>query len=193
MSRMTGSSASSATSRHQHLDSALDARERIAHLVGDDGGHLPDAGESGLLCQAFLGCLASGDVGADGYIDTASRGCPGTARWSCPPSSNALGAIAQFAVPDLTVRDRPPQAADELFGVIGGVDDAMVLPDQFLARIARNFHELVVDVGDPARHVGRGHDRGTIKGTFEVGELLNMIRPAVVRGRLRIVHRVTRW
>ena len=55
------------TSRHQHLDSALDARERIAHLVGDDGGHLPDAGESGLLCQAFLGCLASGDVGADGY------------------------------------------------------------------------------------------------------------------------------
>ena len=69
----------------------------------------------------------------------------------------------------------------------------MVLPDQFLARIARNFHELVVDVGDPARHVGRGHDRGTIKGTFEVGELLNMIRPAVVRGRLRIVHRVTRW
>ena len=106
------------TSRHQHLDSALDARERIAHLVGDDGGHLPDAGESGLLCQAFLGCLASGDVGADGY---ASIRLPAGVQERHdgrvhPVVMAVLGAIAQFAVPDLTVRDRPPQAADELFG-----------------------------------------------------------------------------
>jgi len=80
---------------------------------------------------------------------------------------------------DAAVGDRPPQIADEVLRVIAGIDDAVILPDQLLARVAGYLHELVVDVRDPTGDVGRGHDRGVIDGAFQVRE--DEVRPDVLR------------
>ena len=82
-----------------------------------------------------------------------------------------LGAVSKLAVPDVPIGDRYPQIADEVLRVQGGVDDAMVLPDQLLPAVAGDLAEFVVDVRDLACHVGRRHDRGMIERPFQIGEL----------------------
>ena len=59
---------------------------------------------------------------------------------------SVLGAIAQLAAPDLAVRDRSPQLANELLRVKPRIEDPVILADQLLARVLRDLAELVVDV-----------------------------------------------
>jgi CheY-like chemotaxis protein len=59
----------------------------------------------------------------------------------------------------------------ELLRVIPGVDDAVVLAEELIARIARDLTELVVRIGDAAVHVGDRDDRRMIERAFEIGEL----------------------
>jgi hypothetical protein len=45
-----------------------------------------------------------------------------------------------------------------------GIEDAVVGPQQFLAAVAGNAAELLVDVSDPTLQVGLGKDRSRIHG-----------------------------
>lgn len=60
--------------------------------------------------------------------------------------------------------------ADEFRRVITGVDDAVVLPEQLLARILRDLAELVVDVGDPSVLVGDGDDARLIDRVLQIAK-----------------------
>jgi len=74
-------------------------------------------------------------------------------------------------MPHASVGDRVPEVLHELLRVIPGVDDAVVLPEELIARIARDLAELVVRITDAAVHVGDGHDRRMIERALEIGEL----------------------
>ena len=54
--------------------------------------------------------------------------------------------------------DAAPDGVVERGRVLAGLDDAVVLPQQLVARIAADLAELVVDVGDAARRVGDTDD-----------------------------------
>ena len=136
ISRMISQSGSpSARRRHQHLHRALDAGERIAHFVRDDRGHLAEARERRLLGEALLGGLARGDVGADGdvLVRLPAFVQERDDRRVHPVERAVLGAVADLAVPHAPAGDGAPQVPHELLRVVPGIDDPMVLADQFLA------------------------------------------------------------
>jgi two-component system, NtrC family, response regulator AtoC len=165
------------TPGHQNLHGALDAGERISHLVGDDGGNLSYPGERCLLRQLFLRCLPRGDVGANRNV-LVRLSSPVEKRHDRrvhPVVMPILRPVPNLAVPDAPRCNRSPQVADELRRVICGVDDAMILADQLLTRIPGDLAKLVVDVGDSSRDLRDGDDRGMIEGTLHVFELGNGI------------------
>jgi hypothetical protein len=88
-----------------------------------------------------------------------------------PVEASVLGPVPDFAVPDMAPPDRGPEVAEELLGMVAGIDDPVVLADQLIARIPGNRAELVVDVGDPALGVGDRHDRMLVEGRLEVAYL----------------------
>jgi hypothetical protein len=47
----------------------------------------------------------------------------------------------------------------------------MILSEEFLPRIAGDLAKLVVDVRDPAGHIGRGDNSGLVERSLEIGEL----------------------
>jgi len=158
--------------RHQDLHRPLDAGERVADFVGHDCRHLSQSRQCGLLGQLLLSRLACRDVRPDGdvLIGFAALVREGNDGRVDPVVVAVFGAIADFAVPDLAVGDRPPQLAHELLRVILGVDDPVVAADQLVARIARDLAELVVHVGDEPGDVGDRHDRGVVESAFQVFE-----------------------
>ena len=101
-----------------------------------------------------------------------------------------LGPIAQFSLPDVTGRDRSPQLANELLLVIARVDDAVIMTEELLARVAGNLAERVIDVADAAGHVSDRDDRRVVERALEVRELtagrtIILAMLAVRRGPLR--------
>jgi hypothetical protein len=52
--------------------------------------------------------------------------------------------------------------------MVGGVDNAVVLADQFFPGVLGDLAELVVDVGDPASLVGEGDDGRFVQGELQV-------------------------
>jgi hypothetical protein len=52
-----------------------------------------------------------------------------------PVERAVFGLVLDFVLPDLSPVNRCPQIADELLGMMTGVDEAVVLTQQFLARI----------------------------------------------------------
>src|SRR4030095_11808329 len=64
-----------------------------------------------------------------------------------------------------------PEVLHEFLRVVPGVDDAVVLPEELIARIARDLTELVVRIGDAAVHVGDRDDRRVIERAFEIRQL----------------------
>src|SRR4030095_9316650 len=99
------------------------------------GGLLAAASECGLLRQLLLGFFPSRDVRADGdvlvrfpaFVQEGDDGC------IHPVDVTVLGTIAELTVPHAARRDRSPQLANEFFGVIARIDDAVVLAEEFLA------------------------------------------------------------
>jgi hypothetical protein len=61
--------------------------------------------------------------------------------------------------------------AHELLRMQAGVDDAVILTKQFVTPVAGNLAELVVDVRDLARDIGRRDDSRVIERSFQIGEL----------------------
>ncbi len=58
----------------------------------------------------------------------------------------------------------------EFFGVVAGVEDAVIVADQLFARILADGAELFVYIGDGALHIGDGHDRVLVQSELLVGE-----------------------
>src|SRR5690606_14274977 len=77
----------------------------------------------------LLDALVLGDVGADGdVLNRLSRLVENGEEGGIQPvNRTVLGAVAEFAFPDMALCDGRPEPADELFGMVAGVDDAMVL------------------------------------------------------------------
>src|SRR5713101_5045726 len=67
-------------------------------------------------------------------------------------------------MPDFALSDGAPEAGEEGFGMMTGIDDAMVLAEEFFAGIFRNLAELVVDVSDVAGGVGDGDNGMRVEG-----------------------------
>mgnify|MGYP006195505547 CR=1 FL=1 len=71
-----------------------------------------------------------------------------------PQVPAALGAIADFTLPDVAQGKGAPQCGEEFRRVQAGIDQAMVGAQQLVSPIAGNTAELIVDVGNPAIEVG---------------------------------------
>ena len=56
--------------------------------------------------------------------------------------------------------------------MVGGVDDPVILTEQFFAGVFGDFAELVVDVVDDATLIGDSYDRRFIQSKLDIGELL---------------------
>ena len=85
-----------------------------------------------------------------------------------------LGAIANFALPNFALGNGGPQIAEKFLGMKPGIDDAMVLAEQFLAGIFGNLAKLIVDVGNAPARVGDGHDGMGVQGRFQVAQFLSV-------------------
>ena len=160
--------------RADHLQRAADAGERVLHLVRDDGRHLAEPGQRGLLAQQVLGSLPLGDVVADRHVlvGPARLVEERDDRRVHPVGRAVLRAVPQLALPDPAGGNRAPQLADVGLRVVAGVDDPVVAADQLLARELRDLAELLVGVLDDAARVGRGDDRRLVDRPLQVFELL---------------------
>jgi hypothetical protein len=54
--------------------------------------------------------------------------------------------------------------------MVGGVDNAVVMADEFFPGVLGDLAELVIDVGDPASLVGEGDDGRFVQGELQVGQ-----------------------
>ncbi len=61
-------------------------------------------------------------------------------------------------MPDAALCDHAPQIADKILRVEARIDEAVILPEQFLARVLRNSAEFLVDKRDPAPCIGDRYD-----------------------------------
>src|SRR5207249_1838251 len=124
--------------------------------------------------EFILDALALGDVRTDGHV---------LARLSVlveerhdgrvhPIIRTVLRPVLDLAMPDLPVRDRLPQVADEFRRMEGRIDDAVILSDQFLARVLRDRAELVVYESDPALRIGDRHYGMLVERSLQVADLL---------------------
>ncbi len=121
--------------------------------------------------QHFLRPLALGDIRADRHV------LPGFAvgvekrddRGIHPVNRTIFGAVADFVPPYLAVGDGVVHLAEELGGMVAGVEDAVVLAQEFLARIFADGAELVVHVGDGSLHVSGGDDGVLVEGELLIG------------------------
>ena len=166
-----------------HLKRRPKARQRIPDFVSHDRSELTKLRQGCLFSQLRFDVLPGGDVVSnrqvlarfavtieerdDGRIDPVERA--------------VLGAVADLASPDPASGDRPPQLAHEFLGVMSRVDDAMVLPNQLVACVLRDFAELVVDVRDDSAVVGGCDDRSLIERV-----------PELVQASERVGHRARR-
>ena len=125
-----------------------------------------------LVAQGQLRLLAFGDDAANGHVlsrravviqERHNRGVE-------PVERPVLRLILDFSVPDIPSLDSGPEIAHELFGVVSGIDEAMVLPHEFVARIPRDVAELVVHEANRSARVRHGHDRVLIDRVPEVDE-----------------------
>ena len=124
--------------------------------------------------QPFLVRFARRDVGADGdvfngfvrFVEERKD------RRVHPVERTIFRAVLDFAMPHLAAGNRAPQIGEEALRMVAGIDDPMVLAEQFLAGIFGNLAKLVVHVGDVARSVGDGHDRMSVERGLDVAELV---------------------
>src|SRR5947209_952854 len=130
--------------------------------------------ERGLFAYALLGALALGDVVADGDVLVGlAAGVKERDDGRVHPVDRAvLGAVANLAAPDAARGNRRPKISDELLRVVGRVDEAVILSDQLLARVLRDFAELVVDVVDRAALIRDGDDGRLVERELQVGQFL---------------------
>src|SRR5262249_46570510 len=164
---------------NQDVDRALNSGQRILNLVSKSRGQLADERNlcralqfSCLLSDLLFGKFSLGDVMPDGDVliwfslRVEERDDSGID----PINAAVFRTIAEFALPNFSAGDRCPEVADVFFGMITRVDDAMILAQQFPARVLRNAAEFIVDVIDNTCLVGDGDDRRLIERELDVRE-----------------------
>ena len=97
-------------------------------------GHLPDAGERGLIAQPILAEFPLGDVVADRRVPIRLAGLiqERDDRGIDPVEVAVLRAIPDLAAPDPAGRDRPPHVLEEVRWMQPGIDDPVILSDQLV-------------------------------------------------------------
>ena len=103
-----------------------------------------------------------------------------------PINTAVLRAIAKFAFPDLAGGDRGPQIANELLRVITGVDNAVVLTQQFFPRVFRDATKLVVDVINDSALIGDRDNRGLVERKLDISKLLERTLKRIAVSRLAL-------
>ena len=81
-----------------------------------------------------------------------------------PIQASILCAITDLALPDIAQGDGAPHGGEEIGAMQAGIQQTMVLPQQFLTTVAGHGAELIVDIGNPAVQIGLGKNRGGIHG-----------------------------
>lgn len=83
--------------------------------------------------QLFLVGLALGDVGADGDVleRFAGRVDKRADRRIDPIKGPVFGAVANLTPPDPALGQCSPEIAEKFLGMRAGIDDAVILPDEF--------------------------------------------------------------
>lgn len=56
--------------------------------------------------------------------------------------------------------------------MVSGINDSMILTDQFLALILRDFTEFIIHILDFTLAVCQGYNGGFIQGKFQVTQLM---------------------
>ena len=79
-------------------------------------------------------------------------------------------------MPHFPVGDGLVHLLEKLFRVVAGVEDAVILADQFLFGILTDGAELVVHISDGALNVGHGHDGVLIESELLIGQFLEQRR-----------------
>ena len=85
-----------------------------------------------------------------------------------PVDRPVLGAVPDFAAPDVAASDGAVHLLEKLLRVVAGVEDAVVLANQFLSGVLADGAEFVVHIGDRAPDVGHRHDGVLIEGELLV-------------------------
>ena len=142
----------------------------------DGDRHMLEGGGEQILAlpQGRLRLLARGDVGADRHV---LLGLPrfvdeGNDGRIDPVERAVLGAVANLAAPDFAAGDGAPQVAKKRLWMVAGIDDAMGLAKQILARIFRDGAEFIVDVGYDSPRVGDHDDGVFVEGRLEDADFL---------------------
>src|SRR5436190_23792925 len=76
-----------------------------------------------------------------------------------PVDATVLCEIAKFALPDLAGRNGSPEITNEILGMVGGIDDAVVLTQQFFPRVFRDTAKLIVHIINDSALVGDRYNR----------------------------------
>ena len=124
-------------------------------------GLVQDAAHGGLLTLGRLGGLHLRNVGPHGDVLIGQppviqkRGDGG----GHPVQGTVLAAVADLPVPGLAGGDGRPQLLIERRRVLAGFQDPMIAPEQFLAVVATDRAEPVVDIGDGPGPVGYADNR----------------------------------
>ena len=79
-----------------------------------------------------------------------------------PVDRSVLGAISKITPPYLSVCDGGPDIAYKFLRMVAGVDNSMVLANQFVAAVLRNFTELVINEDNPPALIGHRDDGGFV-------------------------------
>ena len=114
------------------------------------------------------------DVGADGHV------LPRFAILSYerdngrvyPVNRTVFGPILDLTVPNFSVGNGVIHLLKKFFGVVTGVEDAVILADQFLLRIMTDGTELIVHISNRALDVGHRHDGVLVESELLVGQFL---------------------
>src|SRR6266403_4736011 len=131
------------------------------------------AGGEAFLHSVF-GSLALCDVRTDGnvlprFAIAAQRRDDGRIH---PIDRAIFGPVLNLAVPNLPIRDGVIHLLEKLFRVMTGVENTMILADQFILGILTDGTELLVDISNRALHVGDRYDGVLIESKFLISQLL---------------------
>ena len=85
-----------------------------------------------------------------------------------PKKRTILGLVLHFITPDPAFRDGHPKIANEFFGMMAGIDEAVILAQQFFPRILGDGAELVVHISDFPPGIRDGDNRVLIERRLQI-------------------------
>src|SRR6266567_592241 len=174
---------------YQEFPLLVSRDQTLGHVVQDRLEHeglsfqsLPRAGQ--FLClsrqfhrlpgQGFSRQLAFRDVSSDGNVlpwfsvrsQERDDGCVH------PVNRTVLGPVLNLSVPNFPICDGVVHLLEKFFRVVAGVENPVVLADQFVLRVLANSAEFIVHVRNRAVDIGYRHDGMLIQSEFLISQFL---------------------